>query len=385
MKRKSSVFIVLGAMVAFGLLTFFFYSGLRVATANQREVMDRGNDLVYTRPAQPEQSITEPVQTEPETLPPETEPVQTEPEVLRTVYEQVPRFDQTAYAGILYRSGTVATSGSNITSLAMVASYLTGHEYTPDYLADSFANFIGNSMEWLEYASDQLQLPWERAANIDVTIQALREGKIAIALMNERSLFMDGQHFVVFTGVTEDGKILVNDPYGPNYESWNLKNALENGFARTDLTGGYSGGWIYDPAAVPEVPFLYEAPVNADAFRYGDMTLSQEDVELIARLVCAEGESEPFEGQQGIAEVILNRMAADNFPDTAKGVIYAEGQFLAANSLYLHTPTHTQYEAVDRALNGPYILEGDVVFFSQYAVNDNVYATIGKHVFCRQW
>ena len=178
---------------------------------------------------------------------------------------------------------------------------------------------------------------------------------------------------------------MVQDPYAPNYDYWLLKNSFQNGFEEGDLLCGYSGGWIYDPAAVGEYPYIYEPTPNSDAFRYGEMVLSQEDKDLIARLVCAEGESEPFEGQQGIAEVILNRMAAGNFPNTAKGVIHAEGQFLAANHLHLTEPSHIQYEAVERAFYGPYVLEGDVVFFSQFAVNDKVFATIGSHIFCRQW
>lgn len=375
------------AMAVFILVTVGFVTGLRDSVSLERENREQ---LHYTRPATvpTEETIeTQPVETEPtETLPPETVPVETEPVVERFYYDAVPRYDQTAYGDILYGSGTVATSGSHITSLAMAASYLTGHEYLPDMLANAFASYIGNPMQWLEHVSDQLQLPWRKAGNIDEVINALWEGKIAVALMNERSLFMDSQHYVVFTGITEEGRILVNDPYGPNYSNWSLQNALEGGgFAKSDLSGGYSGGWIYDPAAVPAQPFIYEVPVNTDYFRYEGMELSQEDIDLIARLVCAEGKGEPFEGQQGIAEVILNRMAAGNFPGSAKGVIYAEGQFLAANNLYLTEPTHIQYEAVERAYWGPYVLEKDVVFFSQYAVNDNVYDTIGKHVFCRQW
>lgn len=385
-------------IAVFVLVTLGFFRGIRELV--DRNEQDTHRYLVYTRPAAvvaetgeetlPPQTLppeTLPPETlPPETIPPETQLPETEPVVERFRYDAVPRYDQTAYAHIRYRSGTIATSGSNVTSLAMVASYLTGHEYLPDALAACFADYIGNSMQWLENASDALQLPWKKAGNIDEVINALWEGKVAVVLMNERSLFMDAQHFVVFAGITEDGRILVNDPYGPNYGAWNLCSALEgSGFDRGDLSGGYSGGWIYDPAAVPEQPFIYETPVNSDAYRYGDLTLTQEDKDLIAKLVCAEGESEPFDGQQGIAEVILNRMAADNFPDTARGVIYAEGQFLAAEHLYLESPTHTQYEAVERALNGPYVLEGDVVFFSQYAVNDNVFTTIGSHVFCRQW
>lgn len=383
MRAVRRILCILLAMAAFILVTLGFLWGM----LENRQSPEK--TLVYSRPETVPTEQTEET-LPPETLPPETEPPQTlppetEPPVTRFYYDAVPRYDQTAYPDILYRSGTLATSGSNITSLAMVASYLTGHEYLPDALAAYFADYIGNSMQWLEYASDQLELSWKKAGNIDEVISALWDGKVAVVLMNERSVFMEGQHFVVFAGVTEEGKILVNDPYGPNYTAWHLQNALETGFERSDLTGGYSGGWIYDPAAVGDHPYIYEPMANTDAFRYGEMVLTQEDRDLIARLVCVEGESEPFEGQQGIAEVILNRMAAGNFPDTAKGVIHAEGQFLAANHLYLAQPTHTQYEAVERAFYGPYVLEGDVVFFSQFAVNDKVFATIGSHVFCRQW
>lgn len=370
-------------MAVFILVTVGFVGSMQdkiTITGRKQE-----QSLAYTRPApvpvQETVAQTQPPETEPpETLPPETEPV-----AEHFSYDTVPLYDQTDYPDIRYRSGTLATSGSNIVSLAMAASYLTGHAYLPDSLADCFADYIGNSMQWLEYASDQLQLPWWKAGNIDEVIASLWEGRIAVVLMNEQSIFMEGQHFVVFTGITEDGKILVNDPYGPNYSSWQLQNALVSGFDRGDLSGSYSGGWIYDPASVPEQPFIYEPEPNTDTYRYGDLQLSEDDRDLIVRLICMEGESEPFEGQQAIAEVILNRMAADNFPDTAKGIIFAEGQFMAAGQLHLAQPTHIQYKAVERALNGPYILDGDVVFFSKFAVNDKVWGTIGSHIFCRQW
>lgn len=342
-----------------------------------------------TLPAMEETTVqTQPPEPPPQTLPPETEatqPPETQSVYQRHFYESVPLYDQTAYENIRYRSGTIATSGSNIAALAMAASYVTGEEYLPDELGSWFATFIGNPMEWVDYVSDQLQLPWERPANIDVTLQALREGKIAVVVMKDRSIFREVQHFVVFTGITEDGKILVNDPYAPNYEAWHLKNAFANGFSRGDLTGGYAGAWVYDPAAVGEMPFVYSPPVNTDVRRYPELELTEEDKTLLAQLISVEAASEPFDGQQAVAEVILNRIHSGNFPDTLRGVVFAEGQFLAAQNLHQAKPTHTQYTAVERALNGPYVLPEDVVFFSQWAVNDNVWGTIGNHTFCHEW
>ena len=230
-----------------------------------------------------------------------------------------------------------------------------------------------------------MQLPWERAENFHVALQALRDGKIVIALMDSDSVFTTGQHFIVLTGVNEAGKIWVNDPNRNNYELWNLKSAFQEGFREGDILCGYSGAWIYDPAQVPETPFRYEDPVPAGEPRYPDLTISDADRDLLAKLIWVEAQSEPFEGQQAIAEVVLNRVAADNFPDNVHDVLYAADQFLAIGKVYDAKPTHIQYEAIRRALDGPYVVPEDVVFFGAYATNSKVWGTIGNHTFCYQW
>lgn len=391
MSQSKKVICTLLAVLAFVLVTIIFTGIMQDAIAEKQaaaEMENRGSYHIPTAAAtEPAPTETEPAETETtaateETLPEETAAEETQP---RTVYEAVPLYFQTDYPDILYRSGTLATSGSNIASLAMVATYLTGHEYRPDQLADYFADYIGNSMEWLEYASDALQLPWKKAENFHVAKQALREGKVVITLMNERSIFTQSQHFIVLTGLTEGERILVNDPYEPHYTQWNLKGGLASGFADNSIITGYAGSWIYDPAEMPEEPFIYEEEAIEVEFRYPGLELTQEDKDLLARLICGEGESEPFEGQQAIAEVVLNRLAADNFPDSVKSIVYAENQFKSADHLYAEEPTHIQYEAIERALYGPYVLPIDVVFFATYPVNDNVWGQIGTHTFCFQW
>lgn len=296
-----------------------------------------------------------------------------------------PLFLQTDYPDVRYGNGTMATSGCSITCIAMVATYLTGHTYYPDELADYFGGHPGSNMDRLEYASDMLQLPWKKAGNWHEALAALQEGKIVIALMNSRSAFTDGQHFIVLTGLTEDGKVLVNDPSGPNYTKWELKDGFENGFHPTTISNGYSGSWIYDPEAMPEEPFIYEEEKIEVECRYPDLELTGEEIDLLARMVWVEAQGEPVEGQQAVAEVVLNRLAADNFPDTLKGVIYADGQFRSTEHLDEAEPTQTQYDAVEQALNGPYVLPKDVVFFATYAVNKSVWGKIGGHTFCYQW
>ena len=296
---------------------------------------------------------------------------------------EVPLYFQTDYPEVRYGTGSIATSGCSVTSLAMVATYLTGHAYMPDELADCFSTYNSiNHIDKLEYMSDMLQLPWERAKNFHVALEALKEGKIVIALMEGSSLFTSGQHFVIWTGINENGKIMVNDPNEANYSLWNLKNAFVDGFEEGDICYGYSGGWIYDPEAMPEEPFIYIDDKEENESRYPDVELTLEEENLLARVVWVEAQGECFEGQQAVAEVVLNRLIAEDFPNTVKNVIYAENQFRSVPFLEDAEPTSIQYEAIERALEGPNVLPIDVYYFATYRVNNNVWGKIGGHVFC---
>lgn len=298
-------------------------------------------------------------------------------------WEAMPELYQNDYPENLYGNGTVATSGCGITALAMVGSYMTGYEYRPDQLAYYFGSKAFSNIARLEYGSDKLHLAWEKAENFDVTYRALQEGKIAIALMGEKSLFTQSQHFIVLAGLTEDGRILVKDPNRDNYDNPQLKKAFQDGFKKGDIQLGYSGAWIYDKSAMPEeVPLYYEPPYQRGEPRYPEITLTQEEVELLAKLVWVEARGECLEGQQAVAEVVLNRLHSDGFPSTLHDVIYGEGQFPSVDKLEEAEPWQAQWEAVEKAMYGPYVLPEGVTYFATTQPNANLWGSIGNHVFC---
>ena len=135
------------------------------------------------------------------------------------------------------------------------------------------------------------------------------------------------------------------------------------------------------PSATPELADEAEFPRLAS--RYEPVTA--EEFELIARVVYAEANTESLEGQQAVAEVILNRRAAGNFADTVHDVVYAPGQFSTVPMLERVEPNMRNYTAVWLALYGASILPLDVVYFSRGAENGNVWGRIGAHVFCYQY
>lgn len=298
------------------------------------------------------------------------------------VYQSVPLYFQTDYPDHMYGSGTIANNGCGVTCLAMVASYLTNHEYLPDELARYFGGRAENNIERLEIGAEAMELPWEKMENFHTTLAALQEGKIVIALMESDSIFTDSQHFIVLTGYNEDGLIVVHDPFEPNYEKWDLKRAFQEGFTEGDICCGFSGAWAFDKSVMPEEPFLYHEEYEGGEPRYPHIQLTQEERELLARVIWVEAQGECEDGQQAVAEVVLNRLASEAFGNTLKGVIYAEGQFRSVPYLEDAEPSQAQYEAIERAIYGPYVLPEEVVHFASFRTNDNVWGQIGGHIFC---
>lgn len=121
--------------------------------------------------------------------------------------------------------------------------------------------------------------------------------------------------------------------------------------------------------------------------RYAPIT--PEERELIARVVHLEANNQPFAGQQAVAEVILNRRAAANFPDTVEAVIYQKNpvQFTVTSGIPYCTPTDENYAAVDAAMYGEPVYESmDVVYYN--VVPEcwaNLAGVIGDHYFCYQY
>ena len=293
-----------------------------------------------------------------------------------------PLYNQLDYPNKRFGSGTVATSGCGITSLAMVATYLTGHTFLPDELAGYFGGYGENNVQRLEYGAKQMQLPIRKADNIRQIFSAMKEGNIAILLMNHLSIFTESQHFIVLNGMTKDGKYLVADSYAPNYEKWDLKRGFEEGFSEKDLLLGYNGGWIFDVSAMPEEPFIYTEEKPDCEPRYPDVELTWDEQQLMAKIIWLEARGESKEGQQAVAEIILNRLVSGKFGDSIHDVIYGEGQFRTTPFLKDADAWQAQYDAIDDALTGPNILPMNVYYFATYPENGRIWGKIGGHIFC---
>ncbi len=323
---------------------------------------------------------TAPIETE-QTLPPET----TLPEVEEKVsIDAVPQYYQTDYPYIQFGNGTIATSGCSMTCLAMVATYLTDQEYTPVQMAYHFGDFGKNNMERLDYGIEQMQLSCRRSDNIQEVVQALKDGQVAIAMMDEDSVFTTQQHFVVFSGMNEEGKYVVKDPMETNYTAAEpyIQEAYENGFEYHHLCQGFSGAWIFHKRSDP---YLFDASIpEQQENRYEGYMLTEEDIYTLACFVHAEAAGEAVEVQQAVAEVVLNRVVSPDYPNTVRDVIYQTEFYRAVEAMkQMEEPDQEAYIAVDAAMYGPYILPEDVCFHSIWEQGKEQWGTLGSFTFAK--
>ena len=134
---------------------------------------------------------------------------------------------------------------------------------------------------------------------------------------------------------------------------------------------------------VTETRFVYVTEYKEPPTYYSSVSISQDDVELLARVVYLEAGNQPKVGQMAVVETILNRVLDERFPSAVYDVIYQKNQFATAPYIDISTPTQEQYDAINTVLKevSP-ILDTKTVYFSTFPQTKNITAIINDHYFC---
>ena len=91
---------------------------------------------------------------------------------------------------------------------------------------------------------------------------------------------------------------------------------------------------ISDPTIMP----VEQTPEPA-AYQEIAEIITQEEIEILARLLYLEAGNQSIDGQRTVIEVVFNRVLSDEFPNTIKEVVYAKNQFSPAHLIPYTTPT----------------------------------------------
>lgn len=116
---------------------------------------------------------------------------------------------------------------------------------------------------------------------------------------------------------------------------------------------------------------MQQLPVNP----YGDIFISEEDYEALLRIVQAEAGGEDEQGKILVAEVILNRVLAEDFASTVSDVIFEKSggspQFAptADGRYYSVEVTGSTVEAVEKAIHEEDLSQGALFFSARRRAN----------------
>lgn len=122
------------------------------------------------------------------------------------------------YSNPYYDGTTISDAGCGPTSMAMVLTYLTGKEVTPvettNYSLEHGTYVVDEGTDWSYFpmiAEDYGISCEESAVSSENIINSLSEGNTIIMSMGPGTFTKTG-HFIVLTGINEDGTISVADP-----------------------------------------------------------------------------------------------------------------------------------------------------------------------------
>lgn len=106
-----------------------------------------------------------------------------------------------------------------------------------------------------------------------------------------------------------------------------------------------------------EAPTVYYEEVGVN--------VAEDEIEILERIVQAEAGGSGYDGMLAVANVVLNRVKSDRFPNTVTEVVFANRQFtpISDGRYYTVKVSDTAKQVVEDALNGARLIGEDALYF----------------------
>lgn len=171
------------------------------------------------------------------------------PDVAHERFPEVPLYLQQDYQGTMFGGFKLSSNGCGITSMAMVASYLTDQEWTPPELCERYGNYsYFNGTDGMIYTNESPVLGFylqEKTYDPILAHQALEEGHIVISIQH-KGYWTRGGHYIVLEKLNEDGTVQVRDSNLYNYgTSGRIQAHAQDKHTWGSITSAGSGFWIF--------------------------------------------------------------------------------------------------------------------------------------------
>lgn len=135
----------------------------------------------------------------------------------------------------------------------------------------------------------------------------------------------------------------------------------------------------WDNYIYPGQKLAIPGKVTTTAANTGVISYTSSDVDLLARLIRAEAETQPYSAKVAVGAVVVNRVQSSKFPNTIREVIYQRingyYQFSPVLNGWINRPaTQTDINAAYEALRGKDPTNGALFYFDDSATNQWLWA-----------
>lgn len=170
------------------------------------------------------------------------------PDVAHERFPSAPVYLQQDYPYTNYGQYPIASYGCGITTLSMLASYMTDEEYTPPELCKVYGYYNteqGSNFTMFEITPAEMGFFLVKMTyDWDEVVAALENGQVVVSLQ-KRGYWTGGGHFILMQRITEDGLIQVKDSNLFNYGK--LSGHQIDAHEADVITPKSAGYWIYEP------------------------------------------------------------------------------------------------------------------------------------------
>lgn len=169
------------------------------------------------------------------------------PDIAHERFPEIPLYLQQDYPTTMYGGWPIRTNGCGITSMAMVASYMTDELMSPPEMCRRFGGYSHrhgtDGMIFFKESPGMGFYLIEQTYDPTVAWQGLEDGHVAISVQHPGYWTRAG-HYIVLQEITEDGMVRVRDSNIYNYRR--ISNHINDEHTWGSITSAGSGFWVFD-------------------------------------------------------------------------------------------------------------------------------------------
>ncbi len=240
----------------------------------------------------------------------------------------------------------------------------------------------GASAEAAVYKVQSGDTLYKIAANYKITVEDLKQANHLKSSTIRTGELLQIPTYVQHRVKTGESLFLIAKQYGCTVNAIKRTNDLHSNTIQP-------GKVLKIPADGISAELAHDSTAVVTSSRGGYYrSYTQSEWDMLAQVVYGEARGESYTGQVAVAAVVLNRMEADDFPDTMHGVVFQRNAFTCINDgQYYLKPNRTAYQAALDAMHGADPTNGCLYYWNPVTATSSwiwtreIQLTIGNHVF----